>query len=412
MTEVPIFAAGFIGIEHFTPPWDIFFLPLLNGLVALYKLLFSDFLIAIVVFTIVIRTLLIPIFNKQLRSQKEMQRMQPLVREVQRKYKGDRQKISQETMALYREHGVNPAAGCLPLLLQLPILLALYNALTRASGVVNFTPNPNDASGVAFESLRTQLDITPAARANDWNIPISGPCNAPELSQLSQFLPLNCQLVDPVKLSGPIDVVVEWLATPWAPNGLNLAVPDNVFAIPVFGFALSGLAVLAGLLTFVQAKMAQPMSASGPDQPPDPTTQATATMTYLFPLMYVFWGGIFPSGLIVYWIVYSAYVIVQQYMMMGWGNLFPILGWTPRFARGSAAAGVVATSPGTDRPREARARDRGREDRRGRDERRGREESAREDEPSDTRRTKSPPRAAAQQGRSGGNRRRRGRRAR
>ena len=102
MTELPIFAAGFLGIEHFTPPWDVFFLPLLNGLLALYKLLFSDFLIAIVVFTIVIRTILAPLFAKQIRSQKEMQRMQPLVKEVQRKHKGDRQKITQETMALYK----------------------------------------------------------------------------------------------------------------------------------------------------------------------------------------------------------------------------------------------------------------------------------------------------------------------
>ena len=133
----PIFAAGFLGIEHFTPPWDVFFLPLFNLLVFLYKLPFFDFALAIIVFTVVIRTILAPLFIRQIRSQKEMQRMQPLIREVQRKHKGNRQKVSEETMALYKEHGVNPAAGCLPVILQLPILFALYQALIRASGTVD-----------------------------------------------------------------------------------------------------------------------------------------------------------------------------------------------------------------------------------------------------------------------------------
>ena len=65
--------------------------------------------------------------------------MQPLVRELQRKHKGNRQKIAEETMALYREHGVNQFGGCLPLLIQLPFLLALYQALIRASNVVTLT---------------------------------------------------------------------------------------------------------------------------------------------------------------------------------------------------------------------------------------------------------------------------------
>ena len=91
---------GFLGIEHFTPPWDIFFLPLFNLLIAVYELPLVDFALAIILFTIVIRTVLAPLFVRQIRSQKEMQRMQPLVREVQRKHKGNRQKITEETMAL------------------------------------------------------------------------------------------------------------------------------------------------------------------------------------------------------------------------------------------------------------------------------------------------------------------------
>ena len=149
-----VIAQGFLGIEHFNPPWDIFFLPLFNLLIALYKLPIVDFAIAIILFTIIIRTVLAPLFVRQIASQKEMQRMQPLIREVQRKHKGNRQKVYEETQALYREHGVNPAAGCLPVLLQLPILFALYQALIRASGVVtNFTVPADKATAFATQPI-------------------------------------------------------------------------------------------------------------------------------------------------------------------------------------------------------------------------------------------------------------------
>jgi hypothetical protein len=64
-------------------------------------------------------------------------------------------------------------------------------------------------------------------------------------------------------------------------------------------------------------------------------------MIYLFPLMTIFWGGLFPSGLILYWIVYTAFLVVQQYTIMGWGNLFPVFGWQPRWA----PVGVDAAPP-------------------------------------------------------------------
>ena len=64
----------------------------------------------------------------------------------------------------------------------------------------------------------------------------------------------------------------------------------------------------------------------------------TSTMTYTFPLLTIFWGGIFPSGLILYWIVYTGYLVIQQYLIMGWGNLFPLFGWQPRWAASPRAA--------------------------------------------------------------------------
>ena len=164
-----LIAAGFLGIEHFTPPWDVFYLPLFNLLIASYRVIFSDFALAIIVFTIVIRTLLAPLFVRQIQSQKEMQRMAPLIREVNRKHKGNRTKIAEETQALYREHGVNPAAGCLPVVRQLPLLFALYQALIRASNVV--TLSVKDAASDTFSQLQAALpgivkiqDVKDAAR--------------------------------------------------------------------------------------------------------------------------------------------------------------------------------------------------------------------------------------------------------
>ena len=332
-----LIGAGFLGIEHFTPPWDVFFLPLFNLLIASYRLIFSDFALAIIVFTVVIRTLLAPLFVRQIKSQKEMQRMAPLIREVNRKHKGNRTKIAEETQALYREHGVNPAAGCLPVVLQLPLLFALYQALIRASNVV--TLSVKDAASDTFTQLHAALpgivkigDIKDAAGAItqvQYAAPVTGSgsmCNLPQLevANFTHFLPLNCQLIDPLKLQHPINTHVSWLFN------LDLAQIDHTFSvlIPGIGFAVSALAILAALLQFVQVRMTSPKP-----NPDDPTSSTTNTMTYLFPLLTIWWGGLFPSGLILYWVVYTAYLIVQQYRIMGWGNLFPLFGWKPGFVR-------------------------------------------------------------------------------
>jgi hypothetical protein len=72
-------------------------------------------------------------------------------------------------------------------------------------------------------------------------------------------------------------------------------------------------------------------------------------MTYLFPLLTIWWGGLFPSGLILYWVVYTAYLVVQQYRIMGWGNLFPLFGWQPGFAP-APEAGLVSRPARRDPP--------------------------------------------------------------
>ena len=339
----PIIGAGFLGIEHFTPPWDVFFLPLFNLLIAVYQIPFLDFALAIILFTIVIRTVLAPLFVRQIRSQKEMQRMQPLVREIQRKHKGNRQKVTEETMALYKEHGVNQFGGCLPVLLQLPILFALYQALIRASNVV--TIPLERANSDAFAQLQAALpgitEIERTANEVRFSAPLDGACNLPQFSSsdYSSFLPLNCQLIDPIKLTDSVDTTIGWLLN------LDLARVDHVFAIPLGLFAISLLAVIAAILQFVQVKMTSPRP-----NPEDPTSGMTSTMLYTFPLLTIVWGGIFPSGLILYWVVYTAYLVVQQYLIMGWGNLFPLFGWSPSWAPKSDEPPRPKRTESTDAP--------------------------------------------------------------
>ena len=371
------FAEGFLGIQHFTPPWDVIFLPLFNLLVFLYRTLFTDLALAIVLFTVIIRFALWPLFVRQIRSQKEMQRMQPLVREIQRKHKGNRQKVAEETMALYREHGVSQFGGCLPLVLQMPILIALYSVLNRISSVVTYTPPDN-----LKQQFADFLTSNPAIHAvvgspNHYQIEFSGSCAVP--TDFAAFLPLNCQLIDPLKLSQPIDTTVGWLFN------LNLGAVDHVFSVPVFGITISALAIATGIFQFVQAKMTSPRP-----NPDDPTASTATTMIYIFPVMMVLWGSFLPSGLILYYGVLTLILIVQQFILMGWGNLFPLFGWQPKWA----------PPPDDASPKRLKA-----------DEGRGARDNpnGRDDRPQATSDSSSAPGSNRQQPRSG-SRRRRGRR--
>jgi len=276
--------------------------------------------------------------------------MAPLIREVNRKHKGNRTKIAEETQALYREHGVNPAAGCLPVVLQLPLLFALYQALIRASNVV--TLSVKDAASSTFTQLQAALPgITKIADVKDaaghvtqtqFAAPVAGACNLPQfdVANFTHFLPLNCQLIEPLKLTERINTHVSWLFN------LDLAQVDHTFGflIPGIGFTISALAVLAAALQFIQVRMTSPKP-----NPDDPTSSTTNTMTYLFPLLTIWWGGLFPSGLILYWVIYTSYLIVQQYRIMSWGNLFPLLGWQPGFAP-PPEAGLVSRTPRREPP--------------------------------------------------------------
>jgi len=109
--------------------------PMLNFLVMLSAGLFGSFGLAIVVLTIVIRVATLPLTLRQLRSARAMQTIQPKIKELQKKYAKDKERLGKETMALYKEHGVNPLGCVVPMLAQLPIWIGLYQAVIQGLGI-------------------------------------------------------------------------------------------------------------------------------------------------------------------------------------------------------------------------------------------------------------------------------------
>ena len=122
--------------EIVTQLWNnLFFQPILNGLIILYGLLFNNMALTIVVFTILIRVLILPLTLRQLRASKALAALQPKMAQIQKRYKDDRQRLSQEQMRLYREQGVNPLGCAVPTLIQFPIWIGLYQSIQLALAV-------------------------------------------------------------------------------------------------------------------------------------------------------------------------------------------------------------------------------------------------------------------------------------
>ena len=245
-------------------PWNTLLVhPLLTVFVALFDL-FHDFGLAIILVTVGIRLVLYPLFVAQIRSQRAMQELAPAMNELKAKYGKDRQRMSEEQMKLYKERGYNPAMGCLPLLVQMPILFAMYAAFIQAGGGVG------------------QAALTGA--------------------EYAKFLPSFVSY--PLGLDQPLDTAAHWL--PWMTAGLAQADPLHV------------LPVLAGASQLIASLMAQPAKQPVTD---DPQAKMMQSMVYYFPLITVFiaWG--LPAGLGLYWVTTTLFQMVQQYFVTGWGRL-------------------------------------------------------------------------------------------
>jgi YidC/Oxa1 family membrane protein insertase len=113
--------------------WNVAILdPVLNGLIALSQVLWGNFGLAIIVLTIIVRIVLMPLTFRQTQSTKAMQSLQPKLQEIQKKYARDQKKLQQEMMRLYKEAGINPLGCMWPMLIQMPIWIALYQSIMQA----------------------------------------------------------------------------------------------------------------------------------------------------------------------------------------------------------------------------------------------------------------------------------------
>lgn len=128
---------------------EILFRPILNLLIWFYNVLpGNDLGLAIIVLTVLIKAILYPFTSAQLKQQKEMQELQPKIKEIRERLKNDKEAQAKELMELYKKEKVNPASSCLPLLIQLPVFIALYQALSLGlkaeslSMLYSFVPNP------------------------------------------------------------------------------------------------------------------------------------------------------------------------------------------------------------------------------------------------------------------------------
>jgi len=135
----------------------ILYQPLFNALVFLYQYLPGhDFGVAVIVLTILIRLILYPLMVQSIKSQKALSELQPKIQEIQSKYKDDKEKQAKAMMELYQKEKINPFGGCLPLLLQLPILIALYQVFWKGlrpeamKNLYSFIPNPGTIDPTFF----------------------------------------------------------------------------------------------------------------------------------------------------------------------------------------------------------------------------------------------------------------------
>lgn len=138
----------------------LFYQPILNLLIFLYDIVpFNDLGVAIILLTLIIKLLLLPLSKKSIKSQKELQDIQPEVEKLKTEYKDNKEEMGKKMIALYKEHNVNPFSSCLPLLIQLPFLIAVFRVFSLGFGeqtmslIYPFINNPVQINQIAFGFL-------------------------------------------------------------------------------------------------------------------------------------------------------------------------------------------------------------------------------------------------------------------
>ena len=298
------------------------FQALLNGIGWILASIFDvvgNYGLSIIVLTIVIKVVLLPLGVKQIKSMQAMQSIQPKVKELQKKFKGNKTKVQEETMKLYKEAGVNPLGGCLPLLLQFPILIAMY-AVLRAPEL-----RPVDTEGQAVPSAEVE-----AYTIHNSHLPVDSELfKDVMLHENLGFLGMNLQCSasqsgspaeivasdrEPIRPNTPI-LGAEGDPLPFDATTGSGTVPcgsQTTDKIPYFAL----LIFMVGT-TFYQQRQMQKAS------PPGAASSQQQAILKLMPLMFGIFGFTFPAGLTLYWTVSNLWQIGQQHVLLKAGHIGP-----------------------------------------------------------------------------------------
>ncbi len=208
---------------------EILYRPLLNLVVIIYDILpWHDFGLAIIVLTTLIRVLFFPLSIKTARSQKAMNQLNPKMQEIKNKFKDDKSAQSAEIMKLYKEHNINPLSGCLPLLIQLPILIALYRAFIAGlkpeslSLLYKFVANPGVINKISFGFIDTTSKMPLLAvfagvaqfiQAWQTNVQNKGSLNKEMAALNSQMLYFFPVMIIIIGWNLPAGLILYWITT-------------------------------------------------------------------------------------------------------------------------------------------------------------------------------------------------------
>ena len=277
-----------------------------SGALTGFYALIPSYGLAIILLTLAVRILLLPLSIKQTKSMREMQRIQPEVKKIQAKHKGDRQKMNEEMMALYKEHGVNPFGGCAPLLLQFPVLIGLFYVVRTPLSYMGYQ-HPDPAT-IPKGILAAPADFT--ARN------VSGVLDTLQSSSLAQdliehavsvyrFIGLQLQCSASGILRPPSTTTLEQASD--ASRDLTLSCGSGIVsALPYLVLVL-----LMGVTTWYQQKQMQ----ANQDQS-SPQAAQMQMFAKIMPVMLMFFAFSFPTGVVLYWLTTNVWTIVQQRIVL------------------------------------------------------------------------------------------------